>query len=160
MEKILEINLSEPSDFLEKYNKKLISRELLVYIINQVSYLNSKDKVKIIIHRQCRMPDDYIGLLKENLRREYLFYQKRIHFDNILQVVFLICGFILLFLSHILKHAEILEEILLIGGWVFIWEMVEMELFTDSKHNHNCRVIKKILKSEIIDDEYQDASVL
>lgn len=160
MEKIIEIDLLEKNNFLEKYNKQLISRDLLEYIENQATYLNKREQVKIIIHRKCRMPDDYLTILKNSLRREYIFYKKRLHFNNIIQVVFLICGFMLLLLSHGMKNHEVLEEILLISGWVFIWEMIEMELFSDSKNLHKLKILKKILKGDIIDDYRKGDNIL
>ncbi len=160
LEKIIEIDILDESDFLERYNKQIVSSELLHYIINQATYLNNKDSLKMIIHRKCHMPDNYLKILKDALEREYIFYKRRLHFNNILQIVFLICGFLLLFLSQGIKNAEVLKEILLIGGWVFIWEMIELELFSDSKNHHNLKVLKKLLKSEIIDDDCQDFHIL
>lgn len=160
MEKIIELDLLEVSDFFEKYNKEIISQDLLAYLKNQATFMSRKDNIKIIIHRYCRMPDNYLTVLKNGLQSEYKFYQKRIHFNNIIQVIFLICGFMLLLLSHGMKNFEVLEEILLISGWVFIWEMIEMELFSDSKNSHNRKIIKKLLHSEIIDEYHQEDNIL
>lgn len=160
LEKVVEIDLLEESAFLEKYNKQIVSRELLEYLKNQAAIMNNKDKIKIVIHRKCRMPNNYIEILKNALISEYIYYRKRIHYNNIIQVIFLICGFMLLLLSHGMKKFEVLEEILLISGWVFIWEMIEMELFSDSKNIHNRRIIKKLLKSEIVDDYQKLENIL
>lgn len=160
LEKVIELDLLEESDFLEKYNKHFISRDLLEYLKNQAAIISTKEKIKIIIHRRCPIPENYINLLKNGLRNEYTFYQKRIHFNNIIQAVFLICGFTLLLLSHLINNLEVLEEILLISGWVFIWEMIEMELFSDSKNFHNRKIIKNLLNSEIIDEYCKEESIL
>lgn len=152
LQKIIDLDLLKVDYFLEKYNDKIISQELLEYLKNQAMLINNKDTIKIIIHRKCHMKDDYIEILKNNLKSEYTYYRKRLHYNNIIQIIFFICGFILLLLSHGMKKIEVLEEVLLISGWVFIWEMIEMELFSDSKNIRHLRTLKKLLKSEIIDD--------
>lgn len=44
-----------------------------------------------------------------------------------------------------------MKEILLISGWVPIWEMVKIELFPDVQGRIKRKYIKKLLKSDIIE---------
>lgn len=156
---VIEIDLYNKQDFYDKYNHKIISQELINYIKNQASHANTK-KLEILINRHCRMDDDYLDLLKNTLKNDYLLYRRKLHLNNITQVLFLICGFILLILSHGIKKYAVLEEILLICGWVFIWEMIELQLFTDSKNIYNCKILKKLSNTNIQDKYCKDDFIL
>ena len=46
----------------------------------------------------------------------------------------------------------IFKEIILIGGWVLIWEMIELEIFSDVKEKRKRIILKKILNSEFIEN--------
>ena len=51
MEKIIEINLTDKEDFLDKYNKKRVSNDIIDYIIRQSMYTTKKDSIKVIINK-------------------------------------------------------------------------------------------------------------
>ena len=46
MERIIEINLTNKKDFYDKYNKKLVSKELINYIIESAYYFDVDDTIK------------------------------------------------------------------------------------------------------------------
>ena len=60
-------------------------------------------------------------------------------------------GIFFLTLSTLVDSESIWYELMIIGGWVPIWEMIEVELFPDVEERRKRKVIKKLLKSEIIE---------
>ena len=42
MEKIIEIDLSNKYDFIEKYNEKKISNDIIEYVIKQITHLDKR----------------------------------------------------------------------------------------------------------------------
>ena len=50
MEKIIEIDLLELDDLLERYNRKKVSLSLIEYIIKQTPNFKKNDNLKIIIN--------------------------------------------------------------------------------------------------------------
>ena len=58
-------------------------------------------------------------------------------------------GSILIYIALKIKNIEVWREILLISGWVPIWEMVKIELFPDVEGRIKRKIINKLLKSEI-----------
>lgn len=83
--------------------------------------------------------------------QEYEMSKKIYHITNIKQFFLLMIGVIFLFLSTIVNESIIWKEILLIGGWVPIWEMIDLELFSDFQERRKRKILKKLLKSEIIE---------
>ena len=74
-----------------------------------------------------------------------------IHLTNMKQIWFLILGVIALLVASIVDW-EILKEIVIIGAWVLLWDVVEMEIVDDINNRKKKRILKKILSSEFIEN--------
>ena len=69
---------------------------------------------------------------------------------NILQLIFLFAGIFFIFLSFKIQN-QIWKEIFLIGGWVPIWEMIDLELFSDIRGIKRKKILSKLIESEIVE---------
>lgn len=148
MERIIEINLTDKKFFYNKYNKNIVSSDLINYMIESASFFDSEDTIKIEITNSTK--DNYIELIRDGLNREYdksVFVSYKSDFT---QIYYLIAGIIIIFLSTLIG-GTVFKEIVLIGGWVFIWAMVESEIFTDIKNKKKRKIIRKLLDSEFIE---------
>jgi len=151
MEKIIEIDIENKAALLEKYNKEKASINLIEYIIKQAKLVDKKEKIKIVVNKDRKIEEDCKKLIINGLKDEYIRSKYKYHANNIKQIYLLILGAILLFISTRIRADVIWKEILLISGWVPIWEMVKIELFPDIEGRIKRRVIKKLLESEIIE---------
>lgn len=151
MKKVIEIDLINKEDFFEKYNHKEVSRDLLNYIVKQTIINRKFKKFQIIINNKCEI-DNVINLLRIGIENEYNFSNKQLKYNNIVQLIFVILGVLSLFLATLLKDNIILNEIVVIGAWVLIWESIDLELFSDTKQRGRRKILKKILKSEIVEN--------
>lgn len=149
----MEIDIVDKYDFVERYNEKKISSVMLEYIIEQAKWVEKNDKIKIIINKKCPLQQQCSEMIKEGLKEEYSKSLKKRHDNNIEQLFFLCLGIIFIFLSSLIKEETIWKELLLISGWVPIWEMVEVELFSDTEERKRRAILRKLLKSEIIEKE-------
>ena len=147
MERIIEINLTNKKDFYDKYNKKLVSKELINYIIESAYYFDVDDTIKIEITNNTK--EDYVTLIREGLNREYDKSITLSYKNDFTQLFYLVTGILILFLSTLIG-GTVLKEIVLIGGWVFIWAMVESEIFTDIRNKKKRKIIRKLLDSEFV----------
>ena len=71
MERIIEVDLHDKFDLVEKYNENKISNELIEYIIKQAIPVNKNEKIKIVINLKCNIDRDCIEIVKEGLVEEY-----------------------------------------------------------------------------------------
>ena len=149
MEKIIHIdNLSE-EDLVEKYNDEMINHDLVEYILKKTIFISNEDSIKIILANKCNTKIPIKEKIIEGLKLEYehtIIEHKR---NNLIQLFLLLLGIIFLFLSTKVSEDFIWKEILLIGGWVPIWEMVDIELFKDFRGRRTKKVIEKLIKSDI-----------
>ena len=150
MERIIDIDLIDKYDFVEKYNEKNVSNELIKYIINEAMYIPKKDKIVIEINKKFPSVKSCKTLIVDGLKREYNESIRLHKLIDIKQWIFFIWGIIALFLSTLFNN-EIIEEILIIGAWVPLWEVIDLEVFADHDERKKRRVLKKLLKSEIIE---------
>ena len=145
--KVIEIDITNKEDLYEKYNKKVVSKDLINYMIESIPHLNKSDKLKIVINNSTSEKINCTKLIKDGLNNEYNKSLLKYHKTNIVQLIYLIIGIIALILST-LVNVTIFKEIILIGAWVLIWEMIELELFSDTQEKKKRIILKKLLDSE------------
>ena len=141
----INVDINKKEDFFEKYNKEVISKELINYLINcamDYDYVET-----IIINSKLNL--DFKLLLKEGLKKELDFSFKRKRKTNVLQFSLLLLGLFFIFLSVFLQNSIIWHEVILIIGWVPIWEAIDIELFRDSKERKRRNIIRKLLDSDV-----------
>lgn len=150
MEKVIEVDIIEKYDLVEKYNEKNVSKELIKYIIDEAMYISKKEKIIIEIDKKFQSSKSCKTLITEGLKREYD-DSLRLHWlIDLKQFFFFAWGLVALFLST-LVDSEILKEILVIGGWVPIWEMIDLEMFSEHEERRKRKILKKLLNSEIVE---------
>lgn len=145
--KVIEIDITNKEDLYEKYNKKVVSKDLINYMIESIPHFNKSDKLKIVINNSTSEKINCTKLIKDGLNNEYNKSLLKYHKTNIVQLIYLIIGIIALILST-LVNVTIFKEIILIGAWVLIWEMIELELFSDTQEKKKRIILKKLLDSE------------
>ena len=142
--KEINIYIKNKEDFFLKYDNSKISKELINYLIES-TILNTKNK--IIMHSSLDI--DYKKYIIEGLEEELEHNLENKKRTNHLQILLIFLGMFFLCLSVIFKDFEIWHEVILIGGWVPIWEAIDIELFRDSKERKKRYILNNLLKSEI-----------
>ena len=153
MEKIIEVDIYSLDDFLEPYNKKMVSRNLIDYIIKCASTIDNTE-VKIKINKKIKLSCE--EMLREGFNQEYEHYLRINTRDNYLQLIYLVIGVFMLILSRLISKTSIFDEILLIGAWVLIWESISIEMFNDASNRQKRLILKKLAKALIIEKETTD----
>lgn len=150
MEKIIEINIDNKHDLVDRYNENKASSTLIKYILKEAILAEKCNKTKVIINKKSNIDKDSTKLIKEGLKEEYNRSLNQYHSNNKKQIVFLLLGIIFIFLSTQIQEA-VWKEIILITGWVPIWEMIRIELFYDVEGRRKRNIIRKLLNNEIVE---------
>lgn len=149
--KIITVDIDKKSDLIRKYSDKKVSKELLEYLIDRIDDYKWNDKVKIVVNKRSSIEENSIRFIKDGLKVEHKNSLKERDETNLKQIWLLCMGILLIFLSTKIPDTLIWKEVLLITGWVPIWEMMEMELFPDAVGRKRRKCIKKLLKCEIVE---------
>ncbi len=143
--KVIEVNLKSEDELLEKYSGKL-SNELLKYLINESKYTDESLKIVVKTNMEADSVKDVIksGLNSALKNAEYIdkLYNNK-------QILLFIMGITILIISTLILN-QVIKEIVIIAGWVFIWEVIDISLNTDIETRITKRTIKKLLKSRIV----------
>ena len=149
--KVISVDLDRKFDFLRKYSDNKVSTDLIEYLIDRIDKINKYEKVVIRLNKRCELDVNAIKIIKEGLKEEY---KKSIQLrdeNNLKQLWFLLMGAFIIFLSTKVPEDLFWKEVLVIIGWVPIWEMFEVELFPDAKERKRRRAIKRLLKCQIVE---------
>lgn len=149
MNRVIKIDLLNETDFFERYNREVISKDLINYLVSEASRFNVSDTIKVVINNQIANKN-CIPLIKEGLENAYGESIMKSSRNNILEIIYFIMGMAALFISTLIERT-IFKEIVLIGGWVLIWEMIELEIFSDINDRKKRKILKKLLNCEIIE---------
>lgn len=146
--KIFEIDINDENDLFEKYNKKIVSHELIDYIVDTVYTIDLKEPIKIVINNNISTNQECVPAIIEGLKKEYNKTVLEYKHNNNIQLIYFIVGILTILASALIKNI-ILSEISLIGAWVLIWSMIEIEIFADMKIKRKRKILKKIIESDI-----------
>lgn len=146
--KKIDIYIEKREDLVETYDKEFVSNTLIEYILSKAAYLKKNENAGLVLHvtNQTKGCSD---MIRRGLEEEYNKSIKRRDIINIRQLILLILGLCILFVSTLISTDNIFHEVILIGGWVPIWEAIELELLTDTKEKKRRKQLKKLIKSNI-----------
>ena len=147
MEKIVEIDIDSIDDLFERYNKKKISKDLIRYLIDSTPTLKKNDTLRVIINNNLGENISCAELIKKALDAEVASNEYKFIYTNKKQMLFFVLGVFALGISTFIEMT-ILKEIILIGAWVVLWDMVELELQDDISNRKKKYILKKLLAGE------------
>lgn len=149
----VKINIKNKEDYKNTYNENELSSELKQYILDHVKSKNTKQNIKLDIATDFKMDEKEALNLTYMIRRafgldvsEIMNISKKRTLKNIL---IFIMGIIFLVIYSFIPKAIILNEVILIIGWVLIWESLYNFLFKNIETKLMIIRRKQIIKSKI-----------
>lgn len=151
---IIDIYLHHEHDYKSFFNENKLSNKLSMYIIDECKgfpyncdlelhfktdfELTSSEKIKI----RSMIRSNFDGEVRENI-----IYMDKLFKKDILLFLFG-CLFILIAVN-IEKNSPVISEIILIIGWVGIWEVIYSVFFSDYKKRLEIKRYKQLSNSKI-----------
>ena len=151
----IDITLKSFDDSVSKFNDESLNEELGNYILRECSGLSFREKIVIRIKTQFEITkeqkQDLVGMIRENFGLEISEKLDHVKYENIKKLLLMIAGIIFVLLSEIipLDHIFIIEEVLLIIGWVAIWEAIDSLIFVDIKRKFDIKRLKQLTTCKI-----------
>ena len=163
MQTVIDINLKKKADFYSTYSSKRLNPELTEYIYNECYGEDYKNKVIINIYTNLKISDQEKNAMMDTIRRTFglkvqdeLYYYEKAKYKK--TILFLI-GIVLIIIYY-LSFIEVLSEIILILGWLAIWESVYSFLADSSKDYIRIFRLRKLASSRIyfVDSSLQESN--
>lgn len=153
MKHVISVDINEFDSIFNQYNHNLLSYDFGKYLYNSVTTIKNTNKITIEITSKIDLSNEEQKKIKETIVKNTEFYLKKEKNlkkqDNYNKIFLMIIGITLILLANLIKEIYLIEELLLISGWVAIWEVVNDLLFVDSKRSKKIKYLKKLYKSNI-----------
>lgn len=152
----INVNLSKRSDFYNTYSNRRINKELQEYIYEECLGEPVKNKIIININTKLKLSKNEKYEMIDAIRRTYgLQVQDELYYYNkgqVIRVILLLLGFIFIIIYYS-SIVSILKEIILILGWLAIWESIYSFLFDAKKNNLKIMRLKNLSNARIYFNE-------
>lgn len=139
MNNILQITLKNKKDYINSFNNDRISRDLNDYILEESKTFNIKKKIEIRIKPEFEMTEEEKNKLVDMIRLSYNDDVKEISYlikKLIARNIFMfLLGLFILILYYFESNLPIMSEVILIIGWVLIWETIYNLFFAGLKNS-------------------------
>lgn len=150
---IIDVTLNKKEDYINQFNNKRISPNLSEYILSECRKFKPRDKFEIYISHIFSMTKQEKNELVDMIRENYgvdiheikVLSEKRVIFD----LISILIGIVFLFFSVIVKNIPVVSEVLVIIGWVPIWEAMYSIFFGGLKNRLLRKRLKKLTNCKI-----------
>lgn len=153
--KYIDVTLNSFEDSTSKFNNNTLNEELSNYIFKECTGINLKNNIIIRIKPEFNITDIQKEKLVDMIRANYGLdiSENLIHvkYENVKKLLLMIFGIIFVLLSELitLDYIFIIKEVLLIIGWVGIWEAVYSLIFVDLKKKFEMKRLKQLTTCKI-----------
>lgn len=156
MEKTIKIHINERTDYINKYNQRILSYDLSNYILEELKGINTKDKIKFHITSDFDMSDlektNLVDMIRNNFGKdisEIINLSKKHHIVNL--IILLIS--IILIIIYSTLNTEIIAQYTLILGWVLMEQTICYFLYKGTNYDHQISRRKQIVNAKVIFNE-------
>ena len=151
----IHIDLEEKNDLYDEYNWEILNNKLAHYIDRQASKSSLKDHIIIEIsagfmrNKEKEKMKNCILAHYQDVLTEIKVYEK---VNNAKKTILFLVGVVFLILSNSLngRFNEILVELFNIAGWVAVWEIIYIVLFTDNERKFMRQRARQLVKAQIV----------
>lgn len=140
----IKVIIKDKESIYEKYSHEL-SSDLVEYLVKEAML---KKDFQIEITSVVKIAN-LENLIIEGLKNSYnkLIFADKIY--DVKQIIFTCIGIIFLIMASFLK-TELFHELLLIAGWVAIWEVIDFNLNQDILQKRRKKALKKLIDAKIV----------
>ena len=154
-ETIINMTFDEKDDYISQFNENKLSNKLSNYILDECRGKPLKNKITLNIKMNYRNSnkekEEFIKMIHNNYKddlKEYMLILKR---SIIKKIIIFFIGVVLIYLAYFkdIMDNEVISEIILIIGWVAIWEVAYTWFFESDKNRIMVKRLKQLIKCNI-----------
>ncbi|MEE0699522.1 MAG: hypothetical protein U0M66_02910 [Bacilli bacterium] len=156
----IEIFLSSKEAYQNEYNKKRLSSSLSDYILEESKFISPKKKINLIIKTKFELENEEKEELVDMIRNNYgtdvselIMVSKKL---KKLDLIIFIMGVIALLVYFLIPTKFVASEVILIIGWVLIWESTYNFIFRGAGNQLKILRRKQIINGKITFEKDMD----
>jgi len=145
----IEVQIKNKNDIISSYNDKMLCEEFHNYILNNCKLHKISDITLNINSNLSELELKEVTNLIHNYYQDLSIKAKKLDcYDDYLRLIIFFLGILFIILSHFFKM--FFSEVLLIIGWVLIWEIIYDIFFSQIRRKRNAKIYEKLATSKII----------
>lgn len=157
--KKINIHLNSREDYINNYNKKILSYELSNYILEELKGINPKEKIEFLVSTNFSLSldekDDLVWMIRNNFGADITEIINLSKKQRITNYVISIIAIILLLLYSVLE-IELISEFVLIFAWVLLGEAICNFLYNSMENIYKIKRRKQIVNAKVCFEEKRD----
>lgn len=153
MKSIITIHIEDKDDYTNSYNDQKLNSELLSYILDESKGIPLNHTIEIRVNSphsfSKQEKNNFVNILRSNLGEDIKESYLELKLTYIRAAILFLIGVIFVLFSHFSSAHELIAEIVLIIGWVGVWEACYIFLF-DNMHNRiKIKKFKKLVNAKV-----------
>lgn len=154
-ETIIEISFDEKDDYINQFNNTKLSNSLSNYILEECRGKSLSNRITLNVKANFKISnkekEEFIKMVHENYKDDLKEYTLILKHSNLKKIIIFFIGIILIYLSYFkeISSNEVISEVILIIGWVAIWEAAYTWLFESDKNRIKAKRLKQLAKCKI-----------
>lgn len=153
-ENIIEIDINKKEDYINIYNNDKLAPLLSDYILEEVKATSPKQKIKFVVTSKFTMSEQEKDKLVDMIRNKFGTDISELMTINekqlIMNLIPFLLGVVILIVYVLAMKILVVSEIILIIGWVLIWEATYNFLFKGAETKLAIARRKQIIEGKII----------
>lgn len=155
MRKDIKINLKSKDDYINNYNKEILSYDLSNYILEETKGIPIKDKLRFIVSNDFEMTEretnEMVDMIRNNFGNDISEIMQLYKKQTLANGLIFIVGLILLVLYPLLTEI-VLSEFVLIFCWLLIGEAICNFFYKGIEYRYKVARRKQIVNAKILFD--------
>lgn len=156
MEKIIKIHINERTDYINKYNQRILSYDLSNYILEELKGTSTKDKIKFNISSDFEMSDlektNLVDMIRNNFGADISEIINLSKKHSLIYLLILLISIILIII-YLSINTELIAQYTLILGWVLMEQTICYFLYKGTNYNHQISRRKQIVNAKVTFNE-------
>ena len=154
-ETIIEISFDENDDYINQFNENKLSNYLSNYILDECKGKSLANRitlnVKVNFKMSSKEKEEFKKMIHENYKSDLSEYMLILKYSNLKKMIVFFAGIILIYLHYFkdISNNKVISEVILVIGWVAIWEAAYTWLFENSKNRVKIKRLKQLTKCKI-----------
>lgn len=154
MKSTITIRIEDKEDYTSPYNNQKLNSELLSYILDESKSIPLNHTIDFEIHSPHKFSDkeknDFINILRSNLGEDIKESYLEMKFTHIRAIILFIVGILFILFYTFISQFKIVSEVLLIIGWVGIWESCYIFFFDNMRYRIKIKKFKKLVSAKVL----------
>ncbi len=152
MNKEISIVINDMDSLVNRFNNQELSKEVGDYIFNESFEMRLRRDFVINVITRFKVSNEEKGFINDMIHRYFGLNVKTsiyyIKFSLVKQLILFVLG-VLIIVCAVVISSKVISEVLLICGWVCVWETVYGLFFVDTKYHIRMKRYKELSQCKV-----------